>query len=95
MFINNKLGADFRLKANFFNKLFADKCTPIQNNSVVPYFIGCESMSWLISMVFNDESTLKIIKALDVNKTHGHDDISMWMIKLCDKSIIPAISLIY
>ena len=48
------------------------------------------------SIVFNEESILKIIKALDVNKAaHGHDDISIRMIKLCDKSIILAISLIY
>ena len=47
------------------------------------------------SIVFNEESILKIIKALDVNKAHGHDDISIRMIKLCDKSVILAISLIY
>ena len=33
--------------------------------------------------------------ALDVNKAHGHDDISIRMIKLCNKSIIPVISLTY
>ena len=95
LFINNKLEPDFKLKANFFNKFFADKCTPIQNNSVIPNFIECESMNRLTSINFNDESILKIIRALDVNKAHGHDDISIRMIKLCDKSIIPAISLIY
>ena len=95
LFINNKLEPDFKLKANFFNKFFADKCTPIQNNSVIPNFIECESMNRLTSTSFNDESILKIIRALDVNKAHGHDDISIRMIKLCDKSIIPAISLIY
>ena len=52
-------------------------------------------MNRLTSIIFNDESILKIIRALDVNKAHGHDDISIQMIKLCDKSIIPAISLIY
>ena len=43
----------------------------------------------------NDESKLKIIRALDVNEGHGHDNISIQMIKLCDKSIIPELSLIY
>ena len=55
LFINNKLEADFILKANFFNKLSADKCTPMQNNSVIPNFIECESM-----IIFNDESILQI-----------------------------------
>ena len=47
LFINNKLEPDFKLKANFFNKFFADKCTPIQNNSAIPNFSECESMSRL------------------------------------------------
>ena len=92
LFINNKLEPDFKLKANFFNKFFADKCTPIQNNSVIPNFIECESMNRLISITFNDEIILKIIRVLDVNKAHDHDDISVRMIKkLCNKSIIPVI----
>ena len=85
------------LKANFFNKFFADKCTSIQNNSVIPNFIECKLMNRLTSIAFNDESILKIIRALDVNKAHGEHghDISIQMIKFCDKSIISAISLIY
>ena len=77
LFINNKLEPDFKLKANFFNKFFADKCTPIQNNSVIPNFIECELMNRLTSIVFNDESILKIIRTLDVNKAYGHDVISI------------------
>ena len=95
LFINNKLEPDFKLKANFFNRLFADKCTPIQNNSVIPNFIECDSMNRLTSTSFNDESILKIIRALDVNKAHGHDDISIRMIKMCNKSITPTILLIF
>ena len=76
-FINNELEPDFKLKDNFFNKFFADKCPPIQKISVIPNFIECESMNRLILINFNDESILKIIRALDVNKAHGHDDISI------------------
>ena len=74
LFINNKLELDFKLKANFFNKFFAVIYT--QNNSVIPNFTECDSMNRLSSIIFNDES-IKIIKALDVNKAHGHDDISI------------------
>ena len=88
-FINNKLEPDFELKDYFFNKFFADKYPPIQKNSVIPNFIECESMK---SVSLNDGNILKIIRALDVNKAHGYDDISIRMIKLCDKSIIPTIS---
>ena len=63
LFINDKSEPDFKLKAKFF-KFFADKCTPIQN-SVVPNFIERESMNRLTSIVFHDESIIKIIRALD------------------------------
>ena len=49
-------------------------------------------MNRLTSIVFNDESILKIIRAFDANEAHGHDDILIPEIKLCDKSTIPAIS---
>ena len=45
-------------------------------------------MNRITSILFNDENILKIIRALDVKKAHGHDDISNRMVKLCDKSII-------
>ena len=76
LFLNNKLEPDFKLKANFFKKFFADRCTPIQNN-VIPNFTQRESMNRLTSIVFNDESILKTIRALHVKKAHGHDDISV------------------
>ena len=43
----------------------------------------------------NKEVILKIINALDIKKAHGHDDISIWMIKLCDKSIVKPLSMIF
>ena len=93
--INNKLEPDFKLKANFLNNFFADNFTPIQNNSVISKFIERELINKSTSIVFNDESILKIVRALYVNKAHSHDDISVWMIRLCNKSFIQAISLIY
>ena len=75
LFINDKSEPDFKLKANNFSNFFADKCIPIQNNSVIPNFLEFESMNRLTSIVFNDESILKTIRALHVRKAHGNDDI--------------------
>ena len=36
----------------------------------------------------------KIHKALDVNKVHGHDEVSVRMLKLCNKSIAKPDSII-
>ena len=36
----------------------------------------------------------KIIKNLDPNKAHGHDKISIGMLKLCGESVLPPLELI-
>ena len=47
-------------------------------------------MACLSDIYFNDDSILKMI-----NKTHGHDNISIRMVKICDKTIIKPLSIIY
>ena len=42
----------------------------------------------LSSFDIEDEDIYKIIKTLDINKAHGHDEVSIRMLKLCDKSIV-------
>ena len=37
----------------------------------------------------------KIIRSLGVNKAHGHDDISIRMIKICDNSFVRPLSLLF
>ena len=34
--IDDKFGTDIKTKANIFNKFFADQCTPLKNNSILP-----------------------------------------------------------
>ena len=36
---------------------------------------------------FNGNEILKIIRALNIHKVHGHDDISIRMIQICDRTI--------
>ena len=38
---------------------------------------------------------LKIIRPLNINKTHGHDVISVRMIKMCDESLVQPLPLIF
>ena len=42
-----------------------------------------------------DEDIYKIIKTLDTNKVHGYDEVSIRMLKLCDKSIVKPLSIIF
>ena len=37
----------------------------------------------------------KILRSLDINKAHGHDDISVRMVKICDDTIQKPLSIIY
>ena len=36
-----------------------------------------------------------MIKTLYINKTHGHDKVSMRMLKIFDKSIVKPLSIIF
>ena len=66
----------------------ASKCTPLINQSVLTDSVEYISTARLSSINFNIANILKTIKSLNVNKSHGHDDISIRMIKLFGESII-------
>ena len=53
------------------------------------------TQSRLNSINFNEDEILKIIKALNIHKAHGHDDISIRMIKICDKSLLKQLILLF
>ena len=91
--INSKLEGDFKIKVDHFNNFFASKCTPLKNGSVLPTLLEHESEARFSEMNFSDDQILKILRALDINKAHGHE-ISIRMLKLCDKSIITPMSLL-
>ena len=59
-----------------------------KNSSVLPINQTFLTQSWLTSLDFNEEEILKNIRALIIHKAHGHDDISIRMIKICDKSLL-------
>ena len=44
---------------------------------------------------FSFEEISKIIRSLDVNKTHDHDDFFIRMTKICDNSLIRPLSLLF
>ena len=49
----------------------------------------------LTSVNFSDNDILKIIRSLDINKAHGHDDISVRMVKICNDAIKKLLSVMY
>ena len=88
LLIDDKFVTDIKAKANIFNKFFTDQCTPLKNNSMLPTNQLFVAQARLGSLDFNEGEILKMIRALNINKAHGHRDISIRMIKICDESLL-------
>ena len=96
IFHDNKFITDFKQKVEIFNSHFSKQYTPLINNSKIPSECPRKSNESLSSITFeiNDIMT-KIIKNLDPNKSHGHDMLSICMLKLCGESIYKPFNLTF
>ena len=63
----------------------------MKNHSVLPINQKFLTQSRLVSLDFNEDKILKIIRALNIHKAHGHDGIFIRMIKICEKSFLKAL----
>ena len=95
LLVDNKLVTDFLDNADLFNNFFAKQCTPISNDSTVPLNINFETRERLSSLESCVDVIVKIIRSLDQNEAHGHNEISIRMIKLCASSILKPLHLIF
>ena len=75
LLVNDKFVTDVKTKACIFNKLFAEQCTPLKNYSVLPVHQIFLTQSRSSSLEFNEDGILIIIRALNICKAHGYDDI--------------------
>ena len=73
---------------------FASKCTPVANDTSLLSLLNLNLTCNLSVINFTDDDILKIIRSLNINKPHGHDDISIRMIEICDKTILEPLSII-
>ena len=95
LLVNNKFVTDFKAKANIFNDFFSKQCTPLASGSKLPENQVSLTNSRINSVPFSDDLVINIIRNLNVNKAHGHDDISIRMIKMCDESLLRPLSIIF
>ena len=86
---------NLKKKANIFNDFFTLQCTPLNNSSVLPAKVTFKTQSRLNSICFEEDDILRIIRNLNVDKAHGHDNISMRMLKICDSVVVEPLSLIF
>ena len=79
----------------FSMRFFAEQCTPLKNGSVFPSRQEILTQERLCSFDFSDDEILKLIRSLNVQKARGHDDISIRMIKICDKSLVKSLIILF
>ena len=82
LLVRDKFVTDMKTKADIFNNFFAEQCTPCKNDSKLPINQIFLTKSRLSSLDINEDEILKIIRALNIHKAHGHDDMSIRMIKI-------------
>ena len=87
LFHENKFITDFKEKAELFNQLFVNLNSLLSNNSVFSTDLPQLTIKCLDLIHFSSSDITKIISHLDPNKAHGHDMLSIRMIKLCGSSI--------
>ena len=92
---DDKLITNFKDKAEMFNNLFAKQCSFTNTNSDLPSVLSWNTHKSLSTIKFTIDDILKIIKKLDPNEAHGHDIISIRMIKICYASICKPLELIF
>ena len=92
---NNQYVTDFKAKADLFNIYFSNQCSLLNNSSVLPLDINPILHPSLDTFNIESDQILKIIRSLDINKSHGYDNISARMLKICDSSIVKPLLMIF
>ena len=86
---------DFKEKSELFNIFFAKQFTLIDTGSELPAQILTETNQSLNMISFTENDILRVIRKLDHNKAHGHDQISIRMLQICDKAVCKPLFLIF
>ena len=81
----DKFVTDFQVKSEIFNSHFAKQCSLLKNESQIPPQLLPHTNTCLSTVRFSENDILKVIRKLDPSKAHGHDKISIRMLKLNDK----------
>ena len=94
LLVDGNFVTDFTKKASIFNTYFATQCNIIDNGSIIPE-LRYKTNKRLSDITFSSSDISNIIKNLNPNKGHGHDNISIKMIHLCGDSIVTPLKIIF
>ena len=95
LFHENRFITDFKEKAELFNSFFSKQCSLLNNCSRLPTNPKYVTDERLRTMIFTADNIEKIIESLNSNKAHGHEHISIRMLKICGGTICKPLELIF
>ena len=95
IFYENRFATNSKEKAELFNSFFANQCSIIDNGSEIPSFLHPKTDESLSNTTFTEKGIEKVVQSLDPNKAPGHDMTRIHMLKICGKSIIKPLQIIY
>ena len=75
-------------KVDLFNSFLAKQCSVIENNSVLPSLTNPVTDQYMANIEFTKNDIKRIICKLDSNNTHGHDMISICVLKMSGDAVI-------
>ena len=71
------------------------QCTSLDNSSKIPESQTSITNIKLSSIKFENKDIINIIRSLSVGKAHGHDNISIRMLKICDSATVEPLSIFF
>ena len=95
LYYDNRFITDFKEKAERFNLFFSKQCSLISSNTSLLNYINYTNEKRLSTVAVSVECIGKFIQNLHSNKTHGHDSISIRMLKICGDSRYEPLELIF
>ena len=79
LLINNEFISNFKTKANYFNRFFNHQCAAISTDSSIPPSVNLPTNETVATRNFDEYLISKLILALNPNKAHGLDGLSIRM----------------
>ena len=95
LFHENRFITDFKEKAELLNSFFSNQCSLLRNCSKLPANLRYVTDKRLRTINFITDNIEKVIESLNSNKGHGHENISIRMLKICGNTICKLLELIF
>ena len=90
LLINNKFISNLKTKVNCFNRFFNQQCTAISTDSSIPASVNLAKNKAVTTVFFDEQLISKLIVALNPNKAHGHDRLSIRILQMGSESLNPS-----